>query len=217
MRPELQPLPERMRHLPIDVRGYPVPWFVAWIDGKPEFRAMDQAKRVKAIKDGRCWVCGGSMYKQPLAFVIGPMCGINRTTSEPPGHLECARWSALNCPFLTQREMKRREDEVTDRCPMPGIGIKRNPGVALVWITDKFEIFHDGAVSFLLRVGEPAGLEFYSHGRKALWSELTASVESGYPLLKEMAEKQEGALQELNACRDRFMEFAKEHGVYDAG
>jgi hypothetical protein len=38
LRPELTELPLRMRGLPLDERGYPVPWFVAWIDGKPEFR-----------------------------------------------------------------------------------------------------------------------------------------------------------------------------------
>src|SRR5437667_1054661 len=121
MRAELEPLPERMRHLRIDDRGYPVPWFVPWVDGQPEFRAMDAVKRHKAIKDGRCWVCGGSLYGQKKVFVIGPMCGVNRTTAEPPNHLECARWSARNCPFLTQREIKRREDDLTRSCSCPGV------------------------------------------------------------------------------------------------
>ena len=29
-RPELEPLPDRMKRLPVH-RGYPVPWFVEWV------------------------------------------------------------------------------------------------------------------------------------------------------------------------------------------
>lgn len=47
-------LPARMRDLPIDDRGYPVPWFVAWVDGKPEFRAMDQEKFIRALREKLC-------------------------------------------------------------------------------------------------------------------------------------------------------------------
>ena len=71
MNPTLETLPERMRHLKIDKRGYPVPWFVAWVNGEPEFRAMDADKWKRAVRDSRCWVCGGSLYQQELCFVIG--------------------------------------------------------------------------------------------------------------------------------------------------
>lgn len=206
MRPELEPLPERMQHLRIDDRGYPVPWFVPWIDGRPEFRAMCADKRRKAIKDNRCWVCGGSLYQQALAFVIGPMCGINRTTAEPPGHLECARWSARNCPFLTLREVRRREDDLTRSCPVgPGVRLKRNPGVALVWVCDGFARFSDGAGDFLIRVGEPSLLEFYAHGRVATRAEIDHSIETGFPLLADLAKLEgEAAMAELQRMRADF-------------
>src|SRR4029077_8964998 len=110
-RPELEPLPERMRHLPVNSKGYPVPWFVAWVDGQPEFRAMDGAKFRRAIREKLCWVCGGKLGVY-VCLVAGPMCGINRTSSEPPCHLECAQWSARNCPFLSNPRQVRREDEV---------------------------------------------------------------------------------------------------------
>lgn len=58
MRPELEKLPERMRNLPVDGRGYPVPFFVAWKDGKPEFRAMDNLKFFDCMNRRLCWVCG---------------------------------------------------------------------------------------------------------------------------------------------------------------
>jgi hypothetical protein len=93
-------IPERMRRLPIDERGWLVPWFVAWVDGKPDHRAMDGAKLRDAIKRRLCWNCG-----QPLgargAFVLGPMCAVNRTNAEPPNHYECARFAAIACPHLS--------------------------------------------------------------------------------------------------------------------
>ena len=34
------PIPDRMRKLAIDERGFPIPRLVPYIDGKPEFRGM---------------------------------------------------------------------------------------------------------------------------------------------------------------------------------
>lgn len=34
MRPELPELPRQMRDLKMDKRGYPVPWFVDWVNGE---------------------------------------------------------------------------------------------------------------------------------------------------------------------------------------
>jgi len=116
-----------MRSLPLDERGYPVPWFVAWVDGKPEFRASSREKFRDAVKKRLCWVCGEQLGVY-MVFVAGCMCGINRTTSEPPCHLECGQWSAINCPFLSNPQMVRREDdEINNQSPItsrefPGTG-----------------------------------------------------------------------------------------------
>src|SRR5439155_15335159 len=103
-------LPERIKALPVDERGYPIPWFVDYVNGKPEFRAMDQHKWVRALKEKLCWVCGQPLGRM-MTFVAGCMCGINRTSAEPPSHYDCALWSAKNCPFLNNPDMVRREDE----------------------------------------------------------------------------------------------------------
>ena len=93
LRPGLPPLPRRMRTLPIDERGYPVPWFVQWFlpdgsgaapgVGKPDFRVADGYKRESAVKHRLCWLCGGKLGRQ-FAFVIGPMCAINFALFRPP-------------------------------------------------------------------------------------------------------------------------------------
>ena len=41
IRPGLPPLTGHLTRLPIDERGFPVPYFVAIVDGKPDHRIID--------------------------------------------------------------------------------------------------------------------------------------------------------------------------------
>jgi hypothetical protein len=207
IRPELEPLPKLMQDLPIDERGYVVPWFCEWIDGKPEFRAMDGRKYRRALNEKLCWVCGRKLAGV-YVFVAGPMCGINRTSSEPPCHIDCGRWSARNCPFLTKPDMVRREDEQINNAKMranaPGKAITRNPGVALLWFTREYEVFDDGRGNPLIQMGRPSGVEWYCRGRAATREEVEESIDSGLPALEAIARTQEGAIEELYRKRKAF-------------
>lgn len=204
-------MPARMRGLPLDERGYPVPWFVDWIDGKPEFRAMDARKFVRAIKEKLCWVCGEKLGVMKC-FVAGPMCGINRTSSEPPSHLECARWSAQNCPFLSNPRMVRREDELVNNAQLrenaAGFAITRNPGVAMLWITRQYEVFNAGEAGggsgYLIQMGEPESVEWWAYGRAATRAEVQASIDSGLPNLEAIARTERGGLEALEGYKARF-------------
>lgn len=202
VRPELEALPPRLKKVPVDARGYPVPWFVAWVNGQPEFRAMDAEKFRSAVRLRLCWVCGERLGAH-LTFVIGPMCGINRTTSEPPCHHECAAWSARNCPFLTRPHMVRREDGLSRelRKEVAGVGLERNPGVVLLWTTRTYTVFNDGHGKPLIRVGDPERVEWMAEGRAATREEVAASVDSGLPLL-EAACGQEVGFARQDAARD---------------
>jgi hypothetical protein len=205
LRSELETPPSRMQTLPIDDRGYPVPWFVDWIDGKPEFRAMDPKKWVRAVKEKLCWTCGERLGRW-LVFVAGPMCGINRTSSEPPSHQECARYSARNCPFLNNPEAIRRVDNVItgDMSNAPGFALTRNPGVTMLWVCKDYSVFNDGHGKPLLHMGEPDSVEWYSKGKFATREEVLASIESGLPALVSVAQQQDGAMKYLMECRERF-------------
>lgn len=196
-------LPERIRHLPQDVRGFPVPYFVAWIGDQPHFPVLDPAKLAAAIWQRRCWICG-----QPLgaftAFVVGPMCCVNRISSEPPSHSDCARFAALNCPFLAHPMAKRtvgRDDEIGGAVVEnpAGVMIERNPGVSCVWVTKSHKLQRErGGVLF--RIGPPERLEFYASGRRATRAEVDHSVETGLPALEDMA-KRDGAIAERDLRR----------------
>ena len=199
MRQDLPPgIPERMKHLPIDERGYPVPWFVGWIDKEtPEFRSMDYKKFVRAVKEKLCWVCGNPLGRH-LAFVLGPMCTITRTTAEPPSHRECAEWSVKACPFLSRPKMVRREIEERDiQCA--GQAILRNPGSTAIWMTRNYTPFGDGKGGVLLHVGDADEVTWWREGRAALRAEVIESIESGLPLLYAADNGDLEAVNEINA------------------
>lgn len=180
-------------------RGFPVPFFVAWIDGKPDFRLVDPVRRLACIKQRLCWVCGNPLGKLGT-FVIGPMCSLNKVSAEPPSHHSCAVYSAKNCPFLTNPNMVRREDETTEQYAgnVAGIAILRNPGVTLLWTTRRFSMFRDGNGGVLFDVGEPVSLAWYAQGRQATRAEVEESIRTGLPILEEMARQEEGAMEELH-------------------
>jgi hypothetical protein len=178
-------LPATMRKLPVDHRGFPVPWFVAWADGKPVFPAMDVAKFRRAAHGRLCWVCGGRLGRVG-AFVIGPMCAVNRVSSEPPSHLECARFSARRCPFLSNPRMGRvpLDHYGGSREDVAGIMIERNPGVTLVWQSLRWTIFDAGGGNPLFDIGRPHKVEYYREGRPATRAEVRESIATGLPALE---------------------------------
>lgn len=181
-------VPARIAKLPI-LRGFHVPWFVAKIDGEYDFRIADQSKFRRAVQESLCWVCGEKMGKFK-SFVIGPMCGINRTSAEPPAHHECAVYSATACPFLSRPNMKRREDDTTREHDGngAGIGIKRNPGACGVWTVRDFKLFSDHKGGILHEIGEPESVEWFAEGRPATRAEVVHSIDTGIHLLREMCD-----------------------------
>ncbi len=183
----LPEVPERMRHLPVDDRQYPVPYFVAWVNGKPEFRIADNQKWIKCVRNRHCWVCG-EVVGTHMTFVIGPMCAVNRTTSEPPCHLDCAIFSAIACPFLTLPKAQRRDANMpADTAEPAGVMLTRNPGVTCLWTTRSYKIFQAGNGP-LFQIGEPTWVRWYSQKRAATRTEVLASIDSGMPALREMAD-----------------------------
>lgn len=209
LRQDLEPLPPRMQTLPVDERGYVVPWFVDWLDGKPEFRAMNPYKWLKAVTERKCWVCGEHLGRY-VTFVAGPMCGINRTSSEPPSHHECAHWSARNCPFLSNPDQIRRVDEIVtaptpDNCP--GFSLARNPGVTMLWTTRDYSIFSDEKGMPLICFGEPVRVEWYCRRNPATRDEVMHSIDTGMPALMAIARTEAGAVAALLEQKQKFMQY----------
>ncbi len=205
-------VPERIAALKRNGSGYPIPWFVSWIEGAPDFRVVDPQKIIDGIYFKLCWICGQKLGSHK-AFVVGPMCALNRISSEPPSHVDCAEFAAKVCPFMVNPQLARRETKLPDNIKdAAGIHLKRNPGVALVWITKSYEPEQvPGGV--LLKMGPPEDMLWYAEGRDATAEEIAASIESGLPALLEIAEKEAAerpsrrdAVKELRALHRRLME-----------
>lgn len=219
----LPPPPPRIAKLPKDHRGFPVPWFATWfLNGEPcapgqgeaDFRVADSRKLQRAISQRLCWVCGEKLGNF-LAFTIGPMCAVNRVTSEPPSHSECALFSAQACPFLVRPRMRRNTKDLPEQTEHPaGFFIERNPAVVCVWITKSYSVFRAsaGGQGTLIKIGEPTSVFWFAEGKEATRAQVEASIESGMPLLMEMAEK-DGAegITALTAQRMQANAFLPEH------
>lgn len=180
-------IPPGIAKLPQDKHGRPIPWFVATLhDGSRDFRIVEPRRHGEAHKLKLCWICGHPRGVN-LAFTIGPMCAVNRISSEPPAHRDCAVFSAKVCPFLSRPSMRRRETglpaEVQDAA---GQMIRRNPGVTVVWMTRSYTPFRPpGERGVLYEIGDPTATLWFAEGREATREEVVASMESGLPALDE--------------------------------
>jgi hypothetical protein len=184
-------MPLRIAMLPRDHRGYPVPHFVQWIDGKPEFPLFDPLKWKRCVGRHECWVCG-----QPLgrwfAFTVGPMCIINRISSEPPSHRECVEYAAQVCPFIINPAMRRvPTDRFGEVKPAGGKMDEGNPGTMALWITRKYEVFGT-KTGPLIKMGDANELHWFRRGRRATPQEAADAFEVGAAKLIKVADTEAG-------------------------
>lgn len=194
-------MPAKIAALPCDSAGRPVPWFVATVAGKPDFRIIGPGKMEEAMRRQLCWVCGRIRISNS-SFVVGPMCAVNRTSAEPPSHHACAVFSARACPFLSTPGRERRTSAMPDGVvDPPGTSIPRNPGVALVWSSRSWSTFDDGRGGTLFDLGQPHEVEWFTEGRPSTRAEVMESIDTGLPTLAAMAQEEgEGAVKELARC-----------------
>lgn len=179
------PVPRRMARLPRDRHGRLVPWFVGYVDGVPDHRVIREQGITEAVRLNICFLCG-----QPLgtykAFVVGPMCTVNRVSAEPPQHRDCAEYAVRACPFLTHPGMRRRPDLPEGTVAPDGEMCPRNPGVCAVWVTRRWSI-KPGLQLFNL--GDPTGVTWWREGRPATYSEALDALVSGMEILEEAEAK----------------------------
>jgi hypothetical protein len=209
---DMAEMPASMQRLPTTSKGIPIPWFVdrraPLKDGEADFRIMDGGHLKTAIREKRCWVCGGRIVHGHGVFVAGPMCGINRTSAEPPCHHDCAVWSIRACPFLSQPKRIRDERDMPEGHFVTGVGITRNPGVSMLWHTKGYKTYRPDAlrVGVLFELGEPLVVEWWREGRLATRAEVMESIGTGLPiLLNEAAKEGAVACMELGRMVERFM------------
>lgn len=109
------PIPDRMRDLRRDKRGYPIPANVL-IDneGNPHFTINDHTIRRKHIKEQLCAICGKKLLRGRWS-VGGPASSLTEdgVFYDSPLHYECARYALQVCPYLAMPKYAKRIDART--------------------------------------------------------------------------------------------------------
>lgn len=193
LRRNLPPLPDHMKGLPIDDRGYPIPFFVQWVHGKPDFRLLDKEKFIRAVKSKLCSVCGKPLGRFK-SFVGGPMNVLQKISGEPPLHHDCAIFSVRACPFLLLPLSRRRKSNMPDDVlDINAIGedgdlfVEENPGISSVWTCTRFYISATGRTFNLVDVHS---LEWFIEGREATQEEIEAALIAGRDRLAKILQRE---------------------------
>lgn len=169
-------IPKELSHLKIDKRGYPVPFFVSWINGEPEFRYLD-AVRAKMIIDNKlCHICGKKLNKDFFYFISGPIGLQNRISSDAAMHKTCAEFSLRACPHLYLQKADRRDNDELGKAigSMPSPVIREKPNTLFLIKSNKFKkVLHEGQTYLQYR---PVSTEKYIYENGKLIKELLQSL-----------------------------------------
>jgi hypothetical protein len=105
-------------------RGLPVP-FVNLIDaqGNPDFRAIDENKRLMCIRSRTCQLCGRKL--KWMVFAGGPPAAKALLYFEPAMHVDCMLYAMQTCPYILGRSEKVEAEEVQKRHEGTGVVIVR--------------------------------------------------------------------------------------------
>ncbi len=127
-----------------DERGYPIPYFVKWYNGKPDFRVADGAKQFVCAKRRVCWVCG-SKLDHHVAFIGGPIsCTQSYAFSDGPMHRECAEYALIVCPYLAIPASKYRDANLPDCVELPPGALEEKPERFGLLVTTSYVAAHHG-------------------------------------------------------------------------
>lgn len=189
-------LPRHLAGRPV-FAGYKVPFFVAEVDGEPDFRIADARKVDACLRHDLCWVCGTVLGRHKL-FTVGPMCLANRISSEPPMHRDCAEYSVQVCPHISHAKARRREAKLpSNHREPPGHMVRENPGLVVIvetadWMPRRVD---DG---WLIDLGERLlNVDWWTEGRRATRAEAEQALLAGVNRVKaDMLARLSGSEQE---------------------
>lgn len=110
-RPADVPLPERLKHLPVDERGYPIIVTIPQTPGDIDFGAISERRKLIVATYDLCAVCGHPFAEDDLRWQVtfakpeeAEAIGSSRQTAhhnEGPVHMICALYAAQVCPFVS--------------------------------------------------------------------------------------------------------------------
>lgn len=118
---DIVPVPPKMRLLPRDRRGYPIPWIVQRdLTGRPFFIVNDTEKTTACGRRKVCGICGRKLERD--AWMIGgPGSAFHEQGMflDPPMHYECAAYALKVCPYIGARYTGRLEEALSRQGKWP--------------------------------------------------------------------------------------------------
>lgn len=173
------PVPDKMKHLPKDKRGYPIPVTFLMDGDVPHFAINDEFQRQKVIQEDRCALCGKDLYRAKY-FVGGPLSALHQDGRyiDPPMHRECATYALKVCPYLAAPSYSGLEDEA--KIPKDPKGrlfidptmIKERPALFVMIAVPKFRAITGPLATGVMGVRylEPVmplmSIEYWLHGEQ---------------------------------------------------
>jgi len=108
-------VPPKMRLLPKDRRGYPVPWIVQRdLDKRPFFVMNDLLKTLACGRQKLCGICGKKLDRD-VWLIGGPGAAFHEHGAylDPPMHYQCASYAVRVCPYIGSRYSGRLDTALT--------------------------------------------------------------------------------------------------------
>lgn len=128
------PIPRLLRRN-VRHKGLPVPYIALMgEDGVPDFRVVDEHKRLRTARHHSCQLCGKPIGAR-FYFVGGPKSMAQLAYYEPPAHLECLMYAMQACPFIAGKIEHAEVAKVA----------QKHAGFASVKIDPNFETLRDPA------------------------------------------------------------------------
>jgi hypothetical protein len=128
------PIPKRLQDRP-QWRGLPIP-FIAFIatNGEPDFRVIDQEKRMYVAANHLCQLCGEKLGRY-IFYVGGPNVAKYNQYFEPPLHLDCLIYAMQVCPFIVGK--------ITDHANIPKVQAKHEHEGVIISADETFKDTRD--------------------------------------------------------------------------
>ena len=98
--PRTVPVPAQLKNFPLNKGMYLIHYTVfVDADGNPDFKVIDEKKRMHALTYDLCHLCGKSLNR-PVVFIGGEKSAKTLVFMDGPMHEDCALYAVKVCPYL---------------------------------------------------------------------------------------------------------------------
>jgi hypothetical protein len=192
------PVPDLMRNLPRDRRGYPIPVNVQVDpDGTPHFALNPENIRQQLFREDRCSICGTKLLRGRW-MVGGPASAFHPhgAYQDPPVHRECGRYALQVCPYLAMPSyLKQIATKTLEQRDIPSVSVvidptmirnRPDPFVMVMYIGQRLNCDLPGHVRTIVPKKPHRQYEFWSEGSQLSDQEGMARVKTYFENNREL-------------------------------